>query len=160
MREVSAADGITRRPTSTTTGPTCRQLLSRKRARLVAAQSELEAVEREFYRADAEHTARTHTLERYDGWASTQDRLVRLAAARSALGGAAIGRAAVRKLSEEIEHIEVPPAGELLRLRKRFHRTMLVGWLVAIVLASDRGAGRARPLEIPMIVWHRTVGGS
>ena len=38
----------------------------------------------------------------------------------------------VDNYSDEIERTEVPAAGELMRLRKRFHRTMLIGWFVAI----------------------------
>ena len=106
---------------------------SKEAKRLAAAQTELEKVQFEFYRADADVEARTQTLESYDSWAATQDRsfiwrlLHRLAEERRS------AERIVADYSDEIERTEVPPAGELMRLRKRFHRTMLIGWLVAIL---------------------------
>ncbi|GAA1984329.1 hypothetical protein [Microbacterium pumilum] len=112
------------------------QLLSTNEARLAAVDARRHEVENEFRRADADRTARAGTLERFDGWASAQDHsfIWRL------LGKLSDERRAAERLSEklsdEIDHIEVPAAGELLRLRQRFHRTMLVGWLVALLLGA------------------------
>ena len=109
---------------------------SKEAKRLAAAQIELEKVQFEFYRADADLEARTQTLENYDSWAATQDRsfiwglLHRLAEERRS------AERIVENYSDEIERTEVPAAGELMRLRKRFHRTMLIGWFVAIALAG------------------------
>ena len=41
---------------------------------------------------------------------------------------------AATSYADEIERTEVPAAGDLMRLRQRFHLTMLIGWLVAIGL--------------------------
>lgn len=103
--------------------------------RLVAAREELAAARAELQRAETEERTRTETLERYDGWASTQDRsfiwrlLTRLAGERRNSEKMAMSYA------EEIERTVVPAPGDLMRLRQRFHRTMLVGWIVAAVLA-------------------------
>ncbi|GAA1945629.1 hypothetical protein [Microbacterium deminutum] len=112
------------------------QLVSEDESRLAVATARRHAVELEFYQADAERTARSQSLERYDGWASTQEHsfvwrlLARLSEER---------RSAERlseRLSDEISHVDIPAPGELLRLRQRFHRTMLVGWLAALLLGS------------------------
>ncbi len=112
------------------------QLISEDESRLAAATGRRHEVERDFSRADSERTARSHTLERYDGWASTQEHsfvwrlLGRLSDER---------RSAERlseALSEEIGSVKVPAPGELMRLRQVFHRTMLVGWLVAVFLGA------------------------
>ncbi|MFT4220523.1 MAG: hypothetical protein QM611_08410 [Microbacterium sp.] len=87
--------------------------------------------------------ARSRVLDDFHGWAATQDRsfvwrlLARLRAER---------RAAERMsqhLSAEIDRTDIPRAGKLLRLRRGFHRTMLIAWSVGALLAVLAGIGMA-----------------
>lgn len=108
-------------------------------ARLAAASAERETARSEFYRADAEHTARTRTLEDFDAWAATQDRsfIWRLLTTLSAERRDAERMS--QSLSEQIEKAEPPKPGDLLRLRRRFHRTMIAVWVSALAIAGFAG---------------------
>lgn len=112
------------------------QLVSEESRRLAAARAERDRARAAFHQADAEHVARTRTLDEFNGWATSQDQsfvwrlLTRLAEER---------RTAERlsaELSAEIDDIDVPAAGELLRLRRGFHGSILVTWIVGLVLTA------------------------
>jgi len=110
-------------------------------SRLVEAQQEHHDAELEFYSADAALMVRTETLENYDAWAVTQDRsfIWQLLARLSDERRTAERRS--RQLSDEIEATKTPAVGELLRLRRRFHLTMLVGWSVGLLFTAAVFAG-------------------
>lgn len=86
--------------------------------------------------AEAEKRRREEALIDYDSWAVSRDRsfawrlFARLAADRASAGEA------VARFAREIEQLRVPAPGELVRLRKAFHRRMLTSWLVVILVAA------------------------
>lgn len=86
--------------------------------------------------ADAEKQRREAAVSDYDTWAVSRDRsfawrlFARLSTDRAAASEA------VARFAREIEQLRVPVPGELLRLRKAFHRRMLIGWLVTAAVAA------------------------
>ncbi|MFT4229595.1 MAG: hypothetical protein QM602_04825 [Microbacterium sp.] len=112
------------------------QLVSPEARRLAAARAERDRALRDHGQADTEHTARSHTLDEFNGWAASQDRsfVWRLLTCLSEERRSAERLSA--ELSAEIARVEAPAAGELLRLRRGFHRAMLTGWSVGVVLVG------------------------
>ncbi|MFB7251562.1 hypothetical protein [Microbacterium sp. NPDC056234] len=80
--------------------------------------------------AEAERRRRDDALASYDDWAVGRERSFtwRLLAALNADRTAA--QTAVARYAREIDRLRAPMPGELIRLRKAFHRRMLVAWLV------------------------------
>lgn len=87
-------------------------------------------------RARAEQRRRDAVVADYDGWSISRDRsfawrlLARLAADRAAASDAAARFAAA------IDDLTIPVAGDLLRLRRAFHRGMLIGWGAVAAVAA------------------------
>lgn len=78
--------------------------------------------------ADAERVRREEAVHDYDTWAAARDRsFVWRLCARLAEDRAA-AQEAVERYAREIEELAVPAPGEIVRLRKKFHRRLLASW--------------------------------
>ncbi|MFE1645716.1 hypothetical protein ACFM35_09085 [Microbacterium sp. P01] len=112
------------------------ELISEDAAHLAAAHAEREEARAAFVRADTEQVTRGQLLEDFDRWAASQDRsfvwrlLTRLAEERRS------AERLSKRLSDEIDAMQIPVPGDLLRLRRRFHRMMLVGWLIVLGIGA------------------------
>lgn len=86
--------------------------------------------------AEAESQRREQAVSDYDVWSDSRDRsfawrlFARLAADRTAASDA------VDRFAREIEELQVPPPGELVRLRKAFHRRMLAAWTLVLTMVA------------------------
>ncbi|GAA2009012.1 hypothetical protein GCM10009739_20850 [Microbacterium ulmi] len=106
-----------------------RAVTASARMRVDAAREELEAAA-----DDANRLA--DGVRAFDAWAVTQDRsfvwrlLTRLAHERRE------AEQHSAQLSDQIEHMVVPRPGELITLRRRFHRTILVTWLIGLIAGA------------------------
>ncbi|MBU4464536.1 MAG: hypothetical protein KKH75_01690, partial [Actinobacteria bacterium] len=107
-----------------------------ERARLNEVTARFEAKDAEFQRFSAEETVRADMLQHYDTWAVAQDRsfiwrlLHRLSDERRA------GEASAAELTAQIDGTRIPAIGRLVTLRRRFHVTILIGWLIALAVGA------------------------
>lgn len=110
--------------------------MTAERARLNDATARADTAHAAFQSCSAEEQARADTLQQYDGWSQAQDRsfIWRLLGRLSDEGRAA--RTAAAGYAAQIEQTEVPAIGRLVRLRRRFHATMLIGWLIALLVGG------------------------
>lgn len=86
--------------------------------------------------AEAERQRREEAVRSYDSWAVSKDRSFawrlfnRLAADRHA------ARDAVNYYAREVDRLQIPAPGELIKLRKAFHRSTLVTWMIVAAVAA------------------------
>ncbi|MFT4234098.1 MAG: hypothetical protein QM607_03735 [Microbacterium sp.] len=86
--------------------------------------------------ATAESTRRSGVLSDFNDWVVGHDRsfvwrlLARFAADRTS------ARKTVAQLEREIEWLSIPAPGDLVTLRRSFHKTMLAGWSIIVGIAA------------------------
>lgn len=105
-------------------------------AALFAANAELLDAEQAAVAVTAEATLAGDSVESFDIWAVQHERsfvwrlLARMASDRRNAQDAA------DTFARGIDELDVQQPGALIRLRKRFHLTMLIGWLVIVAVAA------------------------
>jgi len=107
-----------------------------QKAVTAAARQRLEKSQAKLERRSAEADRLAEGVRAFDTWAVTQDRsfvwrlLTRLAQERRA------AQAHSERLSAEIDAIVAVKPGELISLRRTFHRTMLWTWLIGFIVVG------------------------
>ena len=82
--------------------------------------------------ADAERHRRDDALASYDSWAVARDRSFTWRLLSTLNADRTAAQTAVARYAREIDRLRAPMPGELIRLRKAFHRRVLIAWLVII----------------------------
>lgn len=78
---------------------------------------------------------RTAELAGLDAWITSNERTFLWRVSRRMTDARNASRADLERLEAEVDSQEIPVGGELVRLRKEFHKGLLISWLVEILVA-------------------------
>jgi hypothetical protein len=113
-----------------------RQDFARAKAQQKAIERQIAAITKELDSAGRVLRERTATLAGLDAWIASNERTFLWRVSRRMTGAQDASHADLERLEAEIDSQEVPAGGELVRLRKEFHKGLLISWLVEILLAA------------------------
>jgi hypothetical protein len=113
-----------------------RQDFASVKAQLKSGERQAAAITKELDIAGRTLRERTAILTGLDAWIASNDRTFLWRVSRRMTAAKNASHADLDRLEAEVDSQEVPAGGELIRLRKEFHKGVLISWLIEILLVA------------------------
>ena len=113
-----------------------RKDFARAKAQQKASDRQIAAITKELNSAVRALRERTAELTGLDAWISSNERTFLWRVSRRMTDARNASSADLERLEAEVDSQDIPAGGELVRLRKQFHKGLLISWLVEILVAA------------------------